>query len=163
MDKAGRKPLLIVSCLGCCVALIGESIYFYLQDVAKADVSYLSWLPTTGLVIYLIMNPIGIFTLPYILLGELFATNIKAVAISASTIFGVTIGFFVTKFFEPVSEVLGLHVTFGMFAIACILGILFVVFIQPETKGKTLAEIQEKLNRDKNGNKSLDVIACHHL
>ncbi|KAF2903396.1 hypothetical protein ILUMI_02774, partial [Ignelater luminosus] len=163
VDKAGRKPLLIISCLGCCVALIGESIYFYLQDVAKSDVSYLSWLPTTGLVIYLIMNPIGIFTLPYILLGELFATNIKAVAISASTIFGVTLGFFVTKFFEPLSEILGLHVTFGMFALACVLGILFVVFIQPETKGKTLAEIQEKLNRDKNGNKGLDVIACHHL
>lgn len=150
VDKAGRKPLLIISCLGCGIALVGEAVYFYLQDVAKTDVQYLSWLPTTGLIFYLLMNPIGIFTLPYVLLGELFATNIKAMAVSVSTIFGVTLGFLVTKFFEPISESLGLYVVFALFAGACVMGAIFVYFVQPETKGKTLTEIQAKLNRSVN-------------
>ncbi|KAF5294388.1 hypothetical protein FQR65_LT10753 [Abscondita terminalis] len=150
VDKLGRKPLLIISCVGCGLALIGESVYFYLQDVVKDDVGSIAWLPTTGLMLYLIMNPIGIFTLPYVLLGELFATNIKAVALSASTIFGVTLGFLVTKFFEPISASLGLFACFAIFAAICFSGALFVYTVQPETKGKSFQEIQDKLNRDKN-------------
>lgn len=149
VDKLGRKPLLIVSCVGCGLALIGESVYFYLQDISKQDVDVISWLPTTGLMLFLIMNPIGIFTLPYVLLGELFATNIKAVALSASTILGVTLGFLVTKFFEPISATLGLFACFAIFAAVCMLGALFVYFVQPETKGKSFQEIQIKLNRNK--------------
>ncbi|KAK5640740.1 hypothetical protein RI129_009287 [Pyrocoelia pectoralis] len=147
VDKVGRKPLMIISCSGCGIALVGELVYFYLQDVAKQNVDSISWLPTTGLMLYLIMNPIGIFTLPYVLLGELFAINIKSVALSASTLFGVALGFLVTKFFEPITATLGLHTVFGLFAVACALGALFGYFIQPETKGKTFQEIQVKLNR----------------
>ncbi|KAF5271219.1 hypothetical protein FQA39_LY08226 [Lamprigera yunnana] len=149
VDKLGRKPLLIISCIGCAVALIGEGVYFYLQDAVKEDVANISWLPTTGLILFLIMNPIGIFTLPYVLLGELFAANIKSVALSASTILGVTLGFLATKFFEPISVNLGLHSVFFMFASVCIFGALFVYFIQPETKGKSFQEIQIKLTRGK--------------
>lgn len=77
-------------------------------------------------------------------------TNIKAMAVSVSTIFGVTLGFLVTKFFEPISESLGLYVVFALFAGACVMGAIFVYFVQPETKGKTLTEIQAKLNRSVN-------------
>lgn len=147
VDKMGRKPLMIISAVGCGIALIGEGLYFYIQDVLKADVSSISWLPTTALLLYLLMNPLGVFTLPWILLGELFATNIKGIAVSVSTFYGSILAFLVTKFFQPISTKWGLHVTFWIFAGVCILGALFSFFVQPETKGKTFAEIQEKLNR----------------
>ncbi|KAB0793642.1 hypothetical protein PPYR_13262 [Photinus pyralis] len=163
VDKLGRKPLMIISCSGCGIALVGEMVYFYLQDVAKDNVDSIAWLPTTGLMLYLIMNPIGIFTLPYVLLGELFATNIKSVALSASTLFGVTLGFLVTKFFEPTATALGLHTVFGLFAGACVLGALFAYFVQPETKGKTFQEIQVKLNRGKDTENNIERYAITHM
>ncbi|KAB0793641.1 hypothetical protein PPYR_13261 [Photinus pyralis] len=148
-DRVGRKPLMIVSCLGCGIALTSEGIYFYLQNIAKADVSSISWLPTTALLLYLVMNPIGIFTLPWILLGELFATNIKGYAVSMATCYGSLLAFLATKLFQPISDGWGMNVTFWIFAAICFFGAVFCYFFQPETKGKTLAEIQQKLNRRK--------------
>ncbi|KAK5640741.1 hypothetical protein RI129_009288 [Pyrocoelia pectoralis] len=146
-DKLGRKPLMIISCLGCGLALTSEGLYFYLQNIAKSDVSGLSWLPTTALLLYLVMNPIGIFTLPWILLGELFATNIKGYAVSIATCYGSLLAFLATKFFQPISDDWGMHVTFWIFSTICFLGAIFCYFVLPETKGKTLAEIQQKLTR----------------
>ena len=146
VDKTGRKPLLIISCVGCAVALIGEGIYFYLQDVAKLDVSSLSWLPTSGIMLFLLMSPVGIFTLPYVLLGELFPTNIKEIAVSLASLYDGIMAFIVTKYFAPLSEIWGAYTSFWFFAGVCILGALFVIFVLPETKGKTFAEIQRILN-----------------
>ena len=148
VDKLGRKPLMIISSVGCALALTSEGLYFYLQNIAKIDVSCISWLPTTALLLYLVMNPIGIFTLPWILLGELFATNIKGYAVSIASCYGSLLAFLATKFFQPISDGWGMHVTFWIFAGICFLGAIFCYFVQPETKGKTLAEIQQKLNRN---------------
>lgn len=142
----GRKPLMIISALGCATALIAEGVYFYLYKVTFTDVSMISWLPTAALVFFLVMNPLGVFTLPYVLLGELFATNIKGIAVSTSQFYGSILGFVVVKFFQPISIKWGMHTTFWIFASVCIIGALFCLLIQPETKGKTFAEIQEKLN-----------------
>ncbi|KAF2905994.1 hypothetical protein ILUMI_00182, partial [Ignelater luminosus] len=147
VDRMGRKPLMIISSLGCGVALIAEGVYFYLYNVTFTDVRTISWLPLTALLVFLVMNPLGIFTLPWILLGELFATNIKGIAVSASTFYGSTLAFLVIKFFQPISTAWGMHTAFWIFAAVCILGAVFSFFMQPETKGKTFAEIQEKLNR----------------
>ncbi|KAF2887566.1 hypothetical protein ILUMI_18607, partial [Ignelater luminosus] len=147
VDRMGRKPLMIISAFGCALALIAEGVYFYLYKVAFVDVRMISWLPTASLLFYLVMNPLGVFTLPWILLGELFATNIKGIAVSVSIFYGGTLAFLVIKFFQPISIKWGMHTTFWIFAAVCILGAIFCLFMQPETKGKTFAEIQEKLNR----------------
>lgn len=147
VDKMGRKPLMIISTLGCAIALIAEGSYFYLYKVTLTDVSMISWLPTAALLLYLMMGPLGLLSLPYVLLGELFATNIKGIAVSASSFYGSTLAFLVTKFFQPVSIKWGMHTTFWIFAVVCIFGAMFCFFVQPETRGKTFAEIQEKLNR----------------
>ncbi|KAF5271218.1 hypothetical protein FQA39_LY08225 [Lamprigera yunnana] len=149
VDRLGRKPLMIISCVGCAIALASEGVYFYLQNILQIDVNKFGWLPTTALLLYLVMNPIGIFTLPWILLGELFATNIKGYAVAAATTYGSVLAFLSTKLFQPISENYGIHVVFWIFAVICFMGALFCFFVQPETKGKTLAEIQIKLNRRK--------------
>ncbi|KAF2894809.1 hypothetical protein ILUMI_11366 [Ignelater luminosus] len=58
VDRMGRKPLMIISALGCATALIGEGSYFYLYKVTLNDVSMISWLPTAALVFYLMMIPL---------------------------------------------------------------------------------------------------------
>jgi len=50
--------------------------------------------------------------------------------------------FLATKFFSSLVSAIYLYNTFWLYTLVSILGIFFVVFIVPETKGKTMEEIQ---------------------
>lgn len=145
--------MLIVSALGCAVALAGEGAYFYLQNVVGTNIENLSWLPTGGLLLFLLMNPIGIFGVPYVLLGELFATNIKGIAVSTSTFYGAILSFTSVKIFQPITDTWGIHVGFWFYGCVCVLGAIFAMIVLPETKGKSFDEIQNQLNPKRNESK----------
>jgi len=53
--------------------------------------------------------------------------------------------FFVTKFFSSLVSAIHIYNTFWLFTLFSVLGTVFVVTIVPETKGKTMDEIQEIL------------------
>lgn len=58
VDKAGRKPLLMISCAGCGLSLIAIGVYFFLKDEGR-DVSTLGWIPLSSLVIFMIAFSVG--------------------------------------------------------------------------------------------------------
>lgn len=146
VDRVGRRILMLVSGLSATVALVGVGVFFHLKYVAKADVSAISWLPVAAIITYEVVTTLGIGTLPYVLLGELFPTNVKAPAVASGMIVGSFFAFVVGLGFEGLNSVVGIHWTFWIFAISCAIGTLFVYFITPETKGKSLEEIQKLLN-----------------
>lgn len=155
VDRLGRKPILIISSLGCAIAMISEGIYFYLQST-DADVSSITWLPTTGIILFALMNNFGVCTLPYVYLGELFATNVKEQASSLSIFCSYIMSFTISKTFKPLSNLWGMYTMFWIFGISCIIGSLYVHFIVPETKGKTFFDIQEKINRKRQKNNTAE-------
>lgn len=69
-------------------------------------------------------------------------------ACSIVCIFNWLFVFLVTKFFKTLVSAIYIYNTFWLFAFVSVLGILFVLFIVPETKGKTLDEIQELLGAE---------------
>lgn len=137
---------------------MAEGIYFYLQDHLKMDVSNLSWLPATGVLVYIVMNPVGLNTIPYIVQGEIFPTNIKAVGSSVCTFYSGVNAFIVSKSFQPLCNCLGMYGTFWVFSGFCLFGIFFAIFILPETKGKSFVEIQESLAEERKGKEKNNVI-----
>ncbi|XP_077300010.1 facilitated trehalose transporter Tret1-like [Arctopsyche grandis] len=149
VDRMGRKPLLFASSLGTGISLTAVGVYFYIQNVVKADVdtmSSISWLPIFGLVGFNVLYSIGLGNLPYVLQSEIFPTNVKSAASSIMTIFGATMAAIVTKMYQGLADTFGIHSVFWMFAAVSYIGVFFVYFVVPETKGKTLEEIQRKLN-----------------
>jgi SP family facilitated glucose transporter-like MFS transporter 8 len=74
-----------------------------------------------------------------------------------SAAFNWILAFAVTKSFQNLLDILGLPVTFWLFAVMCIAGTIFNAVLVPEMKGKALEEIQLQLNGKKNseGNCSL--------
>ena len=161
VDKLGRKPILITSSIGCAIALLGEGTYFSIKDYLEGDTSSITWLPSTALAVFWIMNSMGVMSLPYVLLGEIFPTNIKGIAVPTSAAYAGISGFLVTKFFKPLSNSIGIYGTFYVFAGICILGAIFVLVFLPETKGKTFDEIQEKIRQRRFFRKKVTVNRSH--
>lgn len=144
IDRFGRKPLLYVSTVGTAISLLMESVYFYMQD-AGDDVSSINWLPITGIFLSIIFKACGIASIPHLIMGEIFPENIKALATSITLVYSGVLGAIVVLLFPLVSAAFGLGTSFLIFSICCLLGFVFTLFFVLETKGKSLAEIQESL------------------
>ncbi|XKL60385.1 hypothetical protein PGB90_001401 [Kerria lacca] len=85
----------------------------------------------------------GIHGLYFSIRSELFAQNVKEIG-SSICIMGQSLCAFVSsKIFLYVSDMYGVYMNFVIFHIVCIFGVIYVYFTLPETRGKTLAEIQE--------------------
>ncbi|XP_060822248.1 facilitated trehalose transporter Tret1-like [Bombus pascuorum] len=146
VDRLGRRLLLITSGVGEIVSLIALGLYMFLQDVTKSDVSAISWLPIVSLVIFIAIYCIGWGPLPWTVMGEMFASNVKSKASGITVCVCWLVSFFITKFANNLQDIFGQFALFWIFAVFCVLSVLFTVLILPETKGKSLQEIQDVLS-----------------
>ncbi|XP_020799951.1 facilitated trehalose transporter Tret1-2 homolog isoform X1 [Drosophila serrata] len=145
VDKLGRRILLLASGISMAVATTAIGVYFYLQSQDETQVESLGWLPVAALCIFIIMFSMGYGPVPWLMMGELFATDIKGFAGSLAGTSNWLLAFVVTKTFDDLNEGLGIGGTFWLFAGLTVLGVFFVFFAVPETKGKSLNEIQQEL------------------
>nr|XP_053607935.1 facilitated trehalose transporter Tret1-like isoform X2 [Plodia interpunctella] len=144
----GRRILLMLSSLGVSLAMTAIGLYFFLQDsvgVSQEIMSSLSPLPLVGLFVFNIAYSCGVGNLPYVMQAELFPVNVKAVASSLATMLACVLSFLVTKCYQNLKDMFGHYTVFWSFAVIGYLGILFVYYFVPETKGKTLEEVQDNM------------------
>lgn len=137
---------MFVSCFGVGVSLTVVGLYFFLQDYVLVSVETLasiSALPLIGVLGFNILYTIGLGNLPYILQAELFPINVKTVASSAATMTACIMNFAVIKSYQGIKDVFGHYTVFWCFASIAYFGMFFVYFFVPETKDKTLEEIQD--------------------
>ncbi|KAF5305812.1 hypothetical protein FQR65_LT07551 [Abscondita terminalis] len=145
IDKLGRKPLLITSMSMVVVALFIVSIYFTLENVSHVQVDDFSWLPIFGLFLFIIGYTVALHNVPIVLSGEIFSLHIRAYAVGAMDIFYGLFSALVSKLFQYSKDEFGMHVPFIAFTIISLCGLPFIIFCVPETKRKTLEEIQDRL------------------
>lgn len=145
VDRIGRRPLLMLSISGMIICNFLVGLYFNLirQDV---NVSGLDWLPTVAIVAFVVCYVMGMATVIFALLGEIFPSNMKAIAGALYTVTSSALSFGVHKLFQVVSDGWGSDVTFWGFALFGVIFFPFIWFMVPETKGKSLDEILEQMN-----------------
>lgn len=147
VDKAGRRPLLIGSCLGCCLTLTFMGVVFSISDYTNIDLTNVDYLPIVGIVIFTVSFAIGQGNVVNLMTGEMFSSSIKA---KATCIMNVLFAIFMTvttKFYQFTSDEIGRCVPFFVFAICQLFGAIFCYYVVPETKGKSLEEIQQVLKK----------------
>ncbi|CAG0892822.1 unnamed protein product [Cyprideis torosa] len=144
MDLAGRRILLMLSNGFMAVALAGMGIFFYLKSTAPdlTDESF-KWLPIASLCLFISAFSIGVGPIPWLITGEIFPPHTKKVATSIATAVNWSMSFVVTKMFLGLVDAMGSEGVFGLFAGLSVLGFVFTYFFVPETKGKSLEEIEE--------------------
>ncbi|KRT82807.1 membrane transporter [Oryctes borbonicus] len=159
IDKLGRKILLLVSDGFMAVSTILLGVFFTLKERELTDadtLETLGFLPVLALCIFIIVFSLGFGPIPWLISSELFPSEIKAVASSAAGTFNWFLAFLVTRFYLDLKEAIGGDITFYIFSGLSICGTIFVWLIVPETKGKTMEEIQEMLNGEKKPKTGVD-------
>ncbi|KAF7066528.1 hypothetical protein CFC21_072499 [Triticum aestivum] len=144
MDRSGRRVLLMVSASGTFLGCFLTGISFYL----KAHGLFLQWVPSlalSGILVYIGAYSIGMGPVPWVVMSEIFSINIKALGGSLVTLISWLGSFAVSYSFNFLMDWSAAG-TFFMFSASSLVTILFVARLVPETKGKTLEEIQASLN-----------------
>ncbi|OXA48919.1 facilitated trehalose transporter Tret1 [Folsomia candida] len=141
VDKLGRKILLIASASVMCVSLVALGLFFMLQSHSLDN--GIGWLPLVSLMIFITAFSIGFGPLPWMMLGELLPAKTKGLVASMATMFNWFLSFIVTKFYANLLKAVGAPACYWGFAGVCAVGTAFIIIFVPETKGKSMDEIQE--------------------
>ncbi|XP_078039585.1 facilitated trehalose transporter Tret1 [Augochlora pura] len=157
VDKLGRRPLLLITTLLGGLSLAVAGTFYFLKFQMFVDMSNIGWILHASVIFYELIIALGLNPLSYMMLGELFPTNVKGAAVSLANVWASLWAFFVSKMYQVISDSCGVYTSFGWFAVSCFLGIVFIFFMVPETKGKSLLEIQEDLNCKKGKQRKGDV------
>ncbi|CAI8614155.1 unnamed protein product [Vicia faba] len=144
IDKAGRKPLLLASGSGMIAGCIFMAVAFYLK-VHNVGVGEVPALAVTGILVYAGSFSIGMGAVPWVVMSEIFPVNIKGQAGSIATLvnwFGAWLCSYTFNFLMSWS----LYGTFILYGWVNAVAILFIVLVVPETKGKSLEQLQAAIN-----------------
>jgi len=141
VDRAGRKPLLIASGAVMCVALAALGTHFHLE---KNGVSQsLGLLPVISLITFMVGFSIGYCGIPFLLMGELIPEKQRSFLSSIAGSVNLGIMFVVLKTYHDLKNSVGEDGTFWLYSFVCLCSCFYVYFLFPETKGKSLIEIEE--------------------
>uniref|UniRef100_A0A182MEP6 Facilitated trehalose transporter Tret1 n=1 Tax=Anopheles culicifacies TaxID=139723 RepID=A0A182MEP6_9DIPT len=159
VDKVGRRILLLASDLMMAVSTILLAVYFQLKQDDPSKVDDLSWLAVLAVCLFIAMFSIGYGPVPWLMVGELFANNVKAFASPLAGVFNWLLAFLVTKVFTNLKDAMGEAGVFWLFSGISLLGTVFVFVMVPETKGKSLSDIQRLLAGEKLNSEQVSVEA----
>jgi len=141
VDRAGRKPLLITSGAIMCVALAALGTHFHLQKNGMHQ--SLGLLPVISLITFMVGFSIGYCGIPFLLMGELIPEKQRSFLSSIAGSMNVGMMFVVIKTYHDLKNSMGEDGTFWLYSFFCLCSCFFVYFLVPETKGKSLTEIEK--------------------
>lgn len=140
MDTAGRRPLLIYSSVGMIVALVIMTLGLlkYLPFANMVSVG--------GMMSFVWFFEIGMGPIPWLIVAEMFPAKPRATAMSIATMVNWFCTLIVGLAFPTMQSELN-EFSFVPFASALALALVFILKYVPETKGKTILEIQLEMSK----------------
>jgi sugar porter (SP) family MFS transporter len=143
MNRVNRRPMLIFGLIGTTTShlLIGLSSLLLAPGLFRA---YMIMLFVITFV-FIMQGTLG--PLAWLMLSEIFPLEIRGFAIGLSVFLLWITNFFVGLFFPSMVAAFGITTTFFLFAAVGVLSILFVKTFVPETRGRSLEELEEQFRQ----------------
>lgn len=151
--RFGRRPLSLVSGGGmtlCMIILAAYLVFISEGRISKEQLSSLGWLPISLLMMYFFASTLGFLTMPFAMAAEVFPGKIRGMATGLITCLAYLFNFIIVKVYPMMMREMGNYKVFFFYGAMSLLGTIFIVLFLPETKGKTLQEIEEYFGRKKN-------------
>ena len=140
IDHAGRRPLLLWSLGGMAVSLL-----FLAGGFALGSSGALAWVTALSLGAYVAFFAIGLGPVFWLLIAEIFPLAVRGRAMSLATISNWGFNLVVTVTFLGLIGTFGRAGAFFVYAILTVVAFVFTARLVPETKGRSLEEIEEAL------------------
>merc|ERR1712209_171403 len=142
IEKAGRKVLMLsgLSLMICMTILLLASLLTF------TTVPAMSYVAVVAVITFVVGFATGPGSIPWFFVTELFAQSGRPTATSIAVVVNWTANFLVGLGFQPMQEALGAYV-FIIFMIIQLFFILYVYFVVPETKNRTIEEITAKFRK----------------
>jgi len=142
VDRCGRRPLLLVG-------LIGMTISMGLMGFVFQSAGHLPHLPEAmkiaavgSLMLYVASFAISLGPLFFLIVSEIYPLSIRSTAASTMNVVLWTGNILVSNTFLSLSQAVGFSTSFWLFGLLSAVGWLFSYFLVPETKGRSLEEIE---------------------
>ncbi|MBS1745891.1 MAG: sugar porter family MFS transporter [Bacteroidetes bacterium] len=136
VDHWGRRILLLAGTAGMavCLAVVGGAFYF---DVAKG------YVVLVAILAYIAFFAVSLGPLAFVVIAEIFSNRNRGKAMSVSIFFLWISVYAVSQSFPMLLSAIGSAYTFWIYMIMSIFAFVFVLKLIPETKGKSLEEIEK--------------------
>ena len=136
VDRAGRRPLLLVGIAGMIIMLGVLGLSF------RYPSGQLAWIAVICLMGYVASFAISLGPIFWLLIAEIYPLKIRGLAEGTAATFNWASNLVVSLTFLTLIEKLGASSTFFLYALASMLSWLFAYYFVPETKGRTLEQIE---------------------
>lgn len=141
IDKFGRKIIVIVSATLTGLTLLAMAVYFHLKFL-DVDVRGISWIPIASVMSFAVFFKAGLGIIPIVMTAELFSAKMKALGMGTADGIYILFSSFSIYLYQYLVQNVHIFLPFYLFSACCFFTAIFVRFFVPETKGKTLEEIQ---------------------
>ena len=134
VDKVGRKLLLIIGSIGMAVGMFAISAFSYYDVIGNATLVFI--------IVYTASFMMSWGPVTWVLISEIFPNKIRGRAVAIAVAFQWAANYLISSTYPAMMEYSG-AMTYGFYGVMSILSAIFVWKMVPETKGKTLEELEE--------------------
>ena len=132
----GRRIICLSSGVGSGITAVLIGTLVYMQTVHI-------WIIIGLVVLYVAFNTYGYFVMAQIMVGEILPSNVRCVGGAYIFTMNYIITYFAIKYFSSLVTAVGSHGLFWIFGVSSLLCSLFLYLMLPETKGRSLVQIEE--------------------
>ncbi|XP_043386494.1 solute carrier family 2, facilitated glucose transporter member 8 isoform X9 [Chelonia mydas] len=164
IDKTGRKVLLSISGVIMAISTAAFGLYCKVvlpnprnssqpdllttpNSVSAGAENNLAWLAVVSLGLFITGFALGWGPIPWLVMSEIFPLKARGISSGACVLTNWFMAFLITKEFHDLTGFLTSYGTFWLFSVLCILNVIFTVLYVPETKGRTLEQIEAHFRR----------------
>jgi sugar porter (SP) family MFS transporter len=140
LDRLGRRPLLLAGLLGMTFSLALLGLLFWLPGMLGNSGGALFLV--LALCLYVASFAIGMGPVFWLLIAEIYPLKVRGLAMGVATVANWGANLVVALTFLSLMAAIGRSFTFWFYAVVTAIGLVFAWYYVPETKGKTLEQIE---------------------
>jgi sugar porter (SP) family MFS transporter len=144
LDKVGRRALLLTGTVGLTVSLVVLGVFFQVHALQASA----PWLALAALLLFMASFAIGLGPVFWLMISEIYPLRYRSQAMAVSTVGNWAANFLVSYFFLSLVGWLGKPGTFWLYAAIGVAAAVFFWWRVPETKGRSLEEIERQVTGD---------------
>src|SRR5689334_15646953 len=144
LDRLGRRFFLIAGTATLTAALVDLGIFFQSASLQHSA----GWLSLVCLLVYIMGFAVGLGPVFWLMISEIFPLQMRGPAMAVCTMFNWGFNFMISYTFLTLTDVLTKQGAFWLYAFFGVCAVVFFVTVVPETKDRSLEEIQSDLGAD---------------